>query len=142
MRVTARPEPGRVPHKTMAQNIFNDHFSSLLVRSRVQLWVDVPEAAYSFSCMLHGADTRSGGSSSIARLCPRSEAHCYPSTSSRAVSEERVGRGRPCRRACFPWARQSAVPTSQTYDGQMVVRRAQVLCECALNNGSPLDDQR
>ena len=37
---------------------------------------------------------------------------------------------------------EGAVPTSQTYDGQMVVRRAQVLCECALNNGSPLDDQR
>ena len=98
------------------------------------------ESTYIFSCMLHGASTSSGGLSSDAfyrSLVPEigSPAHRVY----KAVSEEQAGRGPPCwrDRSWLVKVAKGAVPTGQT-----VVRRAQDLCECALNIGSPLNGQR
>ena len=98
------------------------------------------ESTYIFSRMLHGASTSSGGLSSDAfyhSLVPEigSPAHRVY----KAVSEEQAGRGPPCwrDRSWLVKVAKGAVPTGQT-----VVRRAQDLCECALNIGSPLNGQR
>ncbi|KAG6330385.1 hypothetical protein ID866_8705 [Astraeus odoratus] len=128
----------------MAHNIFSDQMPTLIkiLGPFVKPAFGILESAYSFSRMLHGANSSSGGSSDAfyrsfvpeigGPLVPRQIELIRRCLKSERGEVDRVGT------TVFPGlvkvTRGTAAPGGENEDNvQNIVRRAQVICECALH---------
>lgn len=128
--------------KTMAQSIFKDHIPTLvgLLGPFAGAAVGILESAYSFSRMLHGGSSSDAFYRSFvpevgSALLPHHIELIRRCLKSERGEVDRVGA------TVFPGlvkvTKGATGPGGQSQDnGQIVVRRAQVLCECALNIGT------